>query len=380
MSGAPEPRTGSAAETPAGGPVLDADGFPVGLPARLTGPAAWRGPEVLAAGDWLQRLDAAELTEIETATGPWLARAEQDSAALNLLDIPGFDLPTLGPRLAALRNELQRGRGFVLLRGLPVARWGRRFSAVAFYGLGAHLGRPRPQNAQGHLLGHVRDLGLRADDPAVRIYQTHERQSFHTDSCDIVGLLCLQTARSGGESALVSSVTLYNELRAQRPDLAALLFQPVATDRRGEVPPGAKPYFEIPVFNWHQGHFAAIYQRQYVNSGQRFADAPRLVAAQIEALDLLDSLANDLRLNLTMALAPGDLQFVHNHRLLHDRMAFEDWPAPSQRRHLLRLWLAPDDGQPLAPVYAQRYGNVRPGQRGGVSLPGVAGLMPLPEA
>jgi hypothetical protein len=267
-----------------------------------------------------------------------------------------------------------------LRRGLPVARWGRRFCAVAFYGLGAHLGRPRPQNAQGHLLGHVRDIGLRADDPAVRIYQTHERQSFHTDSCDIVGLLCLQTARSGGESALVSSVTLYNALRAQRPDLAALLFQPVATDRRGEVPPGAKPYFEIPVFNWHQGHFAAIYQRQYVNSGQRFADAPRLAAGQVEALDLLDTLANDPALNLTMALAPGDLQFVHNHRLLHDRMAFDDWSEPGQRRHLLRLWLAPDDGQPLPPVYAQRYGTVLPGQRGGVSLPGVAGLMPLPEA
>jgi len=380
MSRALEPQTGRTSAAPAGGLALDADGFPAGLPACLTGAAAWRGQDVLAAGDWLQRLDEAELAELEAATGPWLARAEQDSAALNLLDIPGFALPTLGPRLAALRAELQRGRGFVLLRGLPVARWGRRFSAVAFYGLGAHLGRPRPQNAQGHLLGHVRDMGLRADDPAVRIYQTHERQSFHTDSCDIVGLLCLQTARSGGESALVSSVTLYNHLRAQRPDLAALLFQPVATDRRGEVPPGAKPYFEIPVFNWHQGHFAAIYQRQYVNSGQRFADAPRLGAAQVEALDLLDTLANDPTLNLTMALAPGDLQFVHNHRLLHDRMAFEDWPDPSQRRHLLRLWLAPDDGQPLPPVYAQRYGNVLPGQRGGVSLPGVAGVMPLPEA
>ena len=380
MSRVSEPGTGSAAETLVGGPVLDADGFPLGLPSRLTGSAAWRGPEVLAAGDWLQPLDAAELAEIEAATGPWLARAEQDSGALNLLDIPGFALPTLGPRLAALRVDLQHGRGFVLLRGLPVSRWGRRFSAVAFYGLGAHLGRPRPQNAQGHLLGHVRDMGLRADDPEVRIYQTHERQSFHTDSCDIVGLLCLQTARSGGESALVSTVTIYNALRARRPDLAALLFQPVATDRRGEVPPGAKPYFEIPVFNWHQGHFAAIYQRQYVNSGQRFADAPRLGAAQVEALDLLDTLANDPALNLTMALAPGDLQFVHNHRLLHDRMAFEDWPDPAQRRHLLRLWLAPDDGQPLPPVYAQRYGNVVPGWRGGVSLPDVAGVMPLPEA
>lgn len=353
--------------------------FPAGLPERLDGGAAWRGPALQREGGWLQTLTEPELAELQAATAPWLAQVEADAAALNRLSTAGFVLPTLGPRLAGLRDELQRGRGFVLLRGLPVARWGRRFAAVAFYGLGAHLGRPRPQNAQGHLLGHVRDVGLRADDPAVRIYQTHERQTFHTDSCDIVGLLCLQTARAGGESALVSSVTLYNELRARRPDLAAWLFQPLATDRRGEVPPGAKPYFEIPVFNWHQGAFAAIYQRQYVNSAQRLADAPRLAPAHVAALDALDALANDPALNLQMALAPGDLQFVHNHRLLHDRMAFDDWPEPARRRYLLRLWLAPDDGQPLPPVYAQRYGSVAPGQRGGVSLPGVAGVMPLPE-
>ena len=178
----------------------------------------------------------------------------------------------------------------------------------------------------------------------------------------------------------MSSVTVYNRLRAQRPDLCRLLFQPLATDRRGEVPPFAKPYFEIPPFNWTQGAFAAIYQRQYLDSAQRFADAPRLSPAQVEALDALDALAEDPALHLMMALEPGDLQFVHNHRLLHDRTAFDDWPEPARRRYLLRLWLAPDDAQPLPPVYAQRYGNVVPGQRGGVALPGVVGVMPLPDA
>jgi len=356
------------------------DGYPAGLPAQISGPAAWIGPDVARDGAWLQALSATELAELEAAATPWLARTERDAGALNALTPSAFPLPTLGPRLAALRAELLRGRGFAVLRGLPIARWGRRLGAVAFYGLGAHLGQPRPQNAQGHLLGHVRDVGLRVDDPNVRIYQTHERQTFHTDSCDIVGLLCLQTARSGGLSALVSSVTVYNRLRAQRPDLCRLLFQPMATDRRGEIPPGAKPYFEIPPFNWHQGAFAAIYQRQYLNSAQRFAEAPRLSAAQVEALDALDALAEDPALHLMMALEPGDLQFVQNHRLLHDRTAFDDWPEPARRRYLLRLWLAPDDAQALPPVYAQRYGNVVPGQRGGVALPGVVGVMPLPDA
>ena len=359
-----------------------ADGFPPGLPAQLHSPAAWLGQALQQGGgaaDWLQTLSPPELAELHAAATPWLQRALQDPAALNALAPADFVLPTLGPRLAALRAELLRGRGFGLLRGLPVAQWGRRLSAVVFYGLGTHLGAPRPQNAQGHWLGHVRDVGLHADDPAVRLYQTHARQTFHTDSCDIVGLLCLQTAKSGGLSALVSSHTVYNQLRARRPDLAQLLFQPLATDRRGEVPAGAQPWFEIPVFNWHQGGFAAIYQRQYINSAQRLPGAPRLTPAHTEALDLLDSLSNDPALQLTMALQVGDLQFVHNHSLLHDRTAFEDWPQPSRRRHLLRLWLAPDDAQALPACYAQRYGSVVPGRRGGVVGGTAAGVMPLPD-
>jgi hypothetical protein len=358
----------------------DPNGFPAGLPARLSGPGAWRGPELAAQGGWIETLSATEQDELAAAAAPWLERVERDACALNDLRPADFPLPTLASRVARLTGELLHGRGFVLLRGLPVERWGNRLCAVAFYGLGVHIGRPRTQNAKGHLLGHVRDLGLRSDDPNVRIYQTHERQTFHTDSADVVGLLCLQTAKSGGLSALVSSTTLYNEMRARRPDLARRLFAPLATDRRGEVAPGEKPYFTIPVFNWHAGELSAIYQRQYIDSAQRFADAPRLAAADVEALDLLDALTNDPVLHLTMTLERGDLQFVHNHALLHDRTAFEDHPEPARRRHLLRLWLAPPDARPLPPVFAQRYGSVVPGARGGVRVAGDAAVMPLPEA
>jgi hypothetical protein len=337
--------------------------FPPGLPSRIDAPSAWCGPAMAAGTGWIEPLDADDLDELARASEPWLANGME----LAQLKSEAFPLPGLAPRLARLSGELLERRGFALWRGLPVARWGARRCAVAFFGLGAHLGRALSQNAKGDVLGHVRDMGLSSSDPNVRIYQTHERQTFHTDSADVVALLCLHEARSGGLSALVSSATLYNELRTRRPDLAAALFEPLATDRRGEIPQNAKPYFEIPVFNWHAGRLSAIYQRQYIDSAQRFADAPRLSTAQVEALDTLDALANDRALHFTMRLEPGDMQFVHNHALLHDRTAFVDWPEPNRRRHLLRLWLAPEAGWPLPDVFAQRYGSVTPGARGGVA-------------
>lgn len=344
------------------------------LPPEQTGPAAWYGPEVATRDDWLMKLDTAEVAEVERATRA-LAGREADIAAITAADFP---LPTLGPRLKArVRDEVLNGRGFLMLRGLPVERWSIRESATAFYGLGSHLGSARSQNGKGHVLGHVKDLGLDVHDPNVRIYQTSERQTYHTDSCDIVSLLCLRTAKSGGLSALVSSTTIFNEMRRRRPDLLELLFQPVATDRRGEVPAGQKPWFEIPVFNWHEGHLSAIYQRQYIDSAQRFPEVPRLTPQQVEALDLFDALANDPKLNIFIGFQPGDVQLVHNHTLLHDRTGFENWPEPERHRHLLRLWLAADGARPLPPVFAQRYGTVTVGDRGGIIVKGTRLHAPL---
>jgi hypothetical protein len=347
------------------------------LPPEQTGAAAWYGPEIVKRTDWQMPLSGAEIAEVEAATQALVAR-DADIAALKPRDFP---LPTLGPKLKSrVDDEVLNGRGFLLLRGLPVERWSMRESATAFVGLGAHLGSARSQNGKGHVLGHVQDLGLDVNDPNVRIYQTHERQTYHTDSCDIVGLLCLKTARSGGLSALVSSTTIFNEMRRRRPDLLKLLFQPIATDRRGEVPEGQKPFFEIPVFNWHQGYLTAIYQRQYIDSAQRFPEAPRHTPELVEALDMFDQLANDPALNTFMEFKPGDVQLVHNHTMLHDRTGFEDWPEPERRRHLLRLWLAADAARPLPDVFAQRYGSVTIGDRGGIIVRGTKLHAPLQAA
>jgi hypothetical protein len=341
------------------------------LPPEIQGPSAWYGPNL--SQDWLEYLSSSEILEIERAV------KRQDSASEDIASIRSedFPLPTLALRLRRLLDEVLNGRGFVLLRALPLGTWTKREAAIAFFGIGTHLGNARLQNAQGHILGHVKDLGISSRDPNVRIYQTRERQTYHTDSSDIVCLLCLQPAKSGGLSSLVSSVTIFNEMRRRRPDLLRVLFEPIETDRRGEALEGQKPYFKIPVFSWHEGLLSALYQRQYIESARRFADVPPLTAVQIEALDLFDSLANDPSLNLFMEFQPGDIQIVHNHTILHDRTAFEDWPDPERKRHLMRLWLSPPNARTLPSVYAERYGSVVPGDRGGVVVSNMTPTTPL---
>ncbi len=334
----------------------------VELPSfHVEGPAAWIGAELARHPErWIYTLSAAELAEIDANVERLRGR---DLADLRRDD---FLLPTLGPVLDRMRGEVLDGRGFVLIRGLPVEGRSIADSALAYWAVGTRFGNPRSQNAMGHLLGHVTDLGVATSDPNVRTYQTTERQHFHTDSCDIVGLLCLKTARSGGLSSIVSSMSIYNAMAKRRPDLLARLCRPFATDRRGEVPVGQKPYFDMPVYNAHEGYISAIYSGTYIRSAQRFPEVPRLTPTDIEALEMFDDLANDKNLRLDMELRPGDMQFLHNHTCLHDRTAFVDWPEPARKRHLLRLWLAAPGARPLPPVYAPRYGSTTIGDRGGI--------------
>lgn len=344
------------------------------LPPPIEGEAAWYGPDMARSSEWLYELDRAELAEIEAAMRP-LVQREVEIGQMRKEDFP---LPRLSKRIQEVTRDLLHGRGFAVMRGLPVNEWTMRESATAYFGIGLHMGNPRSQNAMGHVLGHVRDLGRDAvNDPTARIYQTKERQTFHTDSTDVVGLLCLKTAKSGGKSALVSSMTIYNEMYRRRPDLLKVLFRPFATDRRGEVPEGKKPYFEIPVYNWYEGYLSVIFARRYIESARRFDDVAPLSDEEVEALDLFESLAEDPKLNLHLAFEPGDMQWVHNHTMLHDRTAFEDWPEPERKRHLLRLWLAVPGARPLPPIYAERYGKVDIGDRGGIIVPGTKLNAPL---
>ncbi len=342
-------------------------------PGPIDGPDAWRGKDLAGSTHWSYTLTSSDIEELDVA----LATVESRCLPLMHIGRDDFELPWLGPKLDELRGEIIRGRGFVLLRGLPIERYTLEQSAKSYWGIGAYLGRPVSQNAMGHLLGHVIDLGRDEHDPNARIYQTNARQFYHADSCDIVGLLCLRKAKSGGSSTIVSSVTLYNELLKRAPDLVEELFRPFHFDRRGEVPPGQPPWYRIPVFNWHAGRLSTHYVRRYIVSARRFQGVAQLTERQLACFDLLDELADDPDLHLSMDFEPGDIQFLHNPQILHDRTAYEDWPEPNRRRHLLRLWLCAPDGRPLPAPYAGRWGSNEIGNRGGIVVEGQTLVAPL---
>jgi len=333
------------------------------LPDEIAKPSAWLGTDMARNRDaWLYQLTSDDVRELEAAA------AHFQSLGIDIGEISKetFPLTTFGDHIAGLKQTLLSGVGLEVLRGLPIATYSQAFAATIFCGIGAHIGSARSQNADGHILGHVRDIGADANDPKSRIYQTSERQTFHTDSADVVGLLCIREAKEGGKSLLVSAETIYNRMKQERPDLLGKLFDPIATDRRGEIPDGAKPYMEIPVLSWHEGYLTVFYQRQYIESAQRFDGAMRLSPEHVEALDMFDALANDPELCFGMQLQPGDMQFVYNHSQLHDRTGFLDWPDPSQRRHLMRLWLSIEGDRPLPECFKERYGSIEVGNRGGI--------------
>lgn len=320
----------------------------------VTGPTVWRTADVLTDRSWEISLDANEQQEIVEAA----QRARSGGIDAMSVAPDSFLLPTLGGRLQEWAVSLSRGRGFVLIHGFPVEFLDETLTELAYVGLGTHLGRPVGQNASGDRLTHIRDERLPPGPGKVRLYRTRERQDFHTDGADIIGLLCLHRARSGGQSRIVSSHTIYNEMLRTRPDLLDVLYQPFWWDRQDEHAPGESPWFVLPPLNDINGTPRLFYIGWYLRDAQRHADVPRLTEAQLEAMALVEQMANDPSLHLEMDFAPGDIQLLNNGVILHSRDAYEDDDDPALRRHLLRLWLA-----------AHSFTSVTDGLRSGIAGP-----------
>ncbi len=297
--------------------------------------AVWHAADVVDTSRWCTHLTSPERAAIVDATN----RAVDVGRTPATVERDDFQLPVLTAALSRWVEALHEGRGFVLLRGFPIDELSAEATELAYIGLGMQLGTPVGQDADASLLGHVRDEGVARTDPSVRLYRTRQRQDFHTDGSDIVGLLCLRGAKSGGESRIASSLAVYNEILRRRPELLEVLYEPMYWDRNNEQSPGEDPFFALPVFHDVDGAPRMFYIGWYIQDAQRHPHVPQLTGPQRQAMDLIESIANDPTFYLEMDFKPGDIQLLANAKILHSREGYEDHDDRDRRRHLLRLWL-----------------------------------------
>ena len=320
--------------------------------SRVVGAKAWRGETLARETSWIVRLTDAEIADVERA----LAAAKASGKPLEAITRDDFPLTAMRPRLEQALADMYDGRGFVVLRGLPVTRWSDEDTGLVFWGLGRYLGSPLYQNPQGELLGHVYDHGRTYGNIDVRGYETNAYLPYHTDAGDMVGLLCLRRSLEGGLSSIVSSVTVHNEILANHPEYLGLLYNGFYYIRREaaltERGVSDKP---IPVFGARDGVVSCRYIRNQINAGAVKRRVP-LTTLEQAALDYLDECTRRPDLRLDMDLEPGDIQFINNYTTLHSRTGFVDGPEPNQKRHMLRLWLKFPRAWPLGPEFPAHMG------------------------
>jgi hypothetical protein len=345
----------------------------------IAGPMVWHGRELAGSTDWIRRLSPGAVEEIDAA----LRGVQARGLAWRDIRRKDFPLPGASAELAQVNRDLEWGRGLVLLRGLPVERYDDEELRAIWWGLGCHLGTAVHQNAHGELIGEVRDevrLYGEVVQPAVPksegvTSRAKARSSgplrWHTDRCDVVGLLCVRPARRGGTSRVVSVPAVSNAILERRPDLHALLCSDYHRSRQGEEAGGEARVYAMPIFAMREGKFTTQYSRTFVEAAQKIPTVPRLTPAQDEALDLLAAVCDEL--GYEMELEAGDIQLLNNHVVYHGRTAYEDVPEPGRDRLLLRLWLAPPNSRPLPEGFEVLWGSIKGGAvRGGIAQPATA--------
>jgi len=316
----------------------------------VDGPAAWKATDAnIKDESWKTCVTEEQIAEFDAALK---ATAGKDVHDIVKEDLPA--MPLVAKALKGVQDDLEEGRGFAMLRGLPVQRWGMDQTTRGLWILGLHLGSAEPQDKAGSLIHHVKDTGVKPGDNAtVRYFQTNVAIPFHTDGCDALAFLCCSKGCSGGLSRLSSAVTAFNEIVKRRPDLAKVLQEDFHFDARGQHPNGDLCQVH-PVYVFHNGHLNLIHKVPYIESAQRLEGVPKLTAAQQEALDFLDAVLNEKEHVLEFESEPGDIQFVSNHTQCHGRTAFEDdTNGAGATRHFLRLWVTLPNGHEMPPHYVE---------------------------
>ena len=351
-------------------------------PAPINAACAWHGRDMVESERWIRDLHPEHVEELDEA----LRAVETRGPEWHAITVDDFPLPGLSSLIEELRDELESGCGLMKLRGLPVERYNEDQLRKLYFGLGSNIGRTVHQNRRGELMRLIRDEGAgvgkqygqidaaagTGEKPFLSSYArtlTNGALRFHTDRTDVVSLLCVRQAASGGVSTICSSVAVMNEMLRRRPDLAQLLFEPVYRSRLGEEFQTADEVYALPVFGVREGKFTSHFSLTYIEAAQKVDGVPRLTDAQREALDYLLELAAELAFE--MVLEPGDIQFLNSHVTYHGRTPFEDGLQSGGGRLLMRLWLSMPNNRPLPPDHSVLWRNVEAGVvRGGIGQVG----------
>ena len=250
-----------------------------------------------------------------------------------------MDLPRLVAMGQQVAEQIDRGPGFAWVRGLPETP--REVISLAFLAIGLELGET--VDVYGRLYD-VLDQGESYRDKAIPVSQTRESTGMHTDSSNravwprVVALVCLQPSSNGGGSRLASAVRAHEALRDQSPELLEALYGEFFRD---VVTPGSEKDAEavrrnaFPIFRDRQG-VCLRYMRYWIEKGHERVGVP-LTAVQRAGLDTLDAALEDPENQICFEMTSGDMFFLDNTKLVHDRSAYVDEGGP--QRHLQRMWI-----------------------------------------
>lgn len=348
----------------------------IAMHTDITTNRGWTAAQLVADPSWVHTLTAQELAELDGA----LASAVRRDLPVEQLRAADFPLSTLAATLRRLATELEHGCGVVRLDGLPLQQYAPAQQSRLFWGISQYLGSCVSQSDAGELIMHIKDAGGDPDDLEVRGVHSRGALQYHTDLCDVVGMLSVQAAAEGGESLLVSTIAVHDEIRRTRPDLLEVLYRPFCYAKPCWDAPGARLLEMRPVFAMHKGRFVSTYLRDFIDWAQEDPRAPRLTPIQVEALDYLDTVCNDPRFAHCFLLEPGQMLFFNSFVTYHSRRYFRNDADPARHRDLLRLWLSVPHSRELPETYRSSYGAVAAGAlRGGIH-PGTGSGLPMAQA
>lgn len=306
--------------------------------------AAWRGDELSAGQDWVYLLSDDQIAELEELG----RRFVEDDPDLRYVQKEDYPLVACAGAIAEWGKDVDYGRGFVLVRGLRTHLYSDALSAAIYYILGLYMGDPIRQNEMGDLIDHVYATSDKTmDDPTAKSSKVRDQLVYHSDSSDVVALMCLRPAMAGGASCLVSGAQIYNEILERRPDLAPLLLEPFHWDWRRQDAEAPADTYTSPVISMKDGVFSMYAGSLYIITAQAYPGVPKLTPEQIEVLELFDKITYEEGMAIEMDFRPGDIQWLSNYAALHARTTFYDFPEPQRRRHLLRLWLHRETDRPV---------------------------------